>query len=109
MSRPHFPSPIAEAQFEKGTHAPLSATHGIAAPVFRHRRLAVPAKLAFRLAPAMRSSVVAARLARGTPAVRASFSIIPAWAAINQARSNGRPSSSPALRSLRAQDKQWIG
>jgi hypothetical protein len=82
---------LTEAKIRERTHEPLSATHGIPGPVFGHRRLptgkrrllvgeatqarpflrhlaAVQAKLAFRLAPAMRRSVVLRLLPRGRAA-----------------------------------------
>jgi hypothetical protein len=36
---PNFREPIEEAKIRERTHEPLSATHGIAEPIFRHRRL----------------------------------------------------------------------
>ena len=97
-----FAAPFKQAKIRASTHEPLSATDGITEPVFRHRRLptgkrlllageatqarardrhlpAVIAKLAFRLAPTMRRSVLLRSLPRGERGprpVRASFSII---------------------------------
>jgi hypothetical protein len=35
----NFRSPIEQAKIRERTHEPLSATDGIAEPIFRHRRL----------------------------------------------------------------------
>jgi hypothetical protein len=130
---------LKEANIRERTHEPLSATHRIPEPVFGPRRLstgkrrllageatqprpfhrhpaAVQANLAFRLAPAMRCSVVLRLFPCGWAARRSGVVFHHQGRRSTRRDLRGKaetyrnaPSYSQALRSLRARDLRWIG